>query len=336
MKSILIALSLITFVIAPVSADITYVVVGDSIARGNAAYGSRLDTAPSGWNPSFVSHSGTLAGELQTLTGHTVYNNAIGGEVSGVPGTNGALSNTPEGLKNRWYRDAVGGTDMSLTDSPRPNKTLDAKPSVIIAMIGANDCAYNGSSYAGYSWTVETTQNNIYWMTKNATENGVKTLWLTPTPVNDYCSKSYISSLREWELNNLSKITKVYDTYSFFNDPARNGYVKAEYAADEIHLNDAAWTAVSPHIYSDFMNIFIDIPPTINPGFSVNGSGYAIAKFSTPSRMTTFAKNPDTGAAYSSYVDVSGESIIVWKSGGLGAHDPILLRYNDIVYIWRA
>ena len=339
MKRILFLVILALVLLCSGASAISIVVNGDSTVRGAAAYGSREDTAPSGWTPTFSDHSGTIAGEIQNnmTTGNTVYNNAIGGEVSGVPGSNGALSNAPEGLRNRWARDSLGKKQTDLTDG-RPT-TNTPKPDLIVVGVGINDCVYNGSSYGGYSWTLDTTEDNLYWMAQNATDNGIKTIFLVPEPAAGYCSITYQTSLKSWMLSNLSGVTRVYNTWTLLNDPNNNGYMKSGYNIDNVHPNDAAWVYLTSNlvkVYPDWLS-----PQTFAPYFTISsnpkisGTNLLVPiSISNANASSISATNADTGESYTA--SGSNSNISLSRTGNF-ASGPYAVRmvYPDRTYIVR-
>jgi len=154
------------------------VVIGDSIALGY--YDARLQPLESRlqptYDPLFINPPGTFAYELESLTGFTWYNQAIGGQTTGD-------------LCRRWSRDALG-RDFDPSDG-RGRRTLERCPTHIVLDTGTSELR------AADSRAVPVIKKNIYRMIKTATENNIRVVVITIAPVKT-ANIQDIHSVNSW------------------------------------------------------------------------------------------------------------------------------------------
>jgi lysophospholipase L1-like esterase len=237
---VLFSVFVITFYVTYVNTNPkTGVVIGDSIAEGYPAHhGSYFNS----YNLSDNDTGGTFAGEFQNnLTHYKWYNFGVGAQ-------------TTRDVRERWNRDVLAQSSVLL-----PNKTISQKPNVVIVDVGINDCYYD--------YDVNETENNLYWMAINASQNNIRVQFMTLNPAksrlkfdNNTSINSWtkINIVNNWMKNNLTRINhyvRVFDAFSVLNDGS--GDILSAYSyGDGVHLNQNAYIMISNESHQQNRDLF--------------------------------------------------------------------------------
>lgn len=260
------------------------VVIGDSIAEGHPSTHGRLHTSTGTVDLNKANELGQQSFYYEQFAKIKVYNHGIGGERA-------------DQIRVRWNRDVLAQTDLALT----PTSTLPKKPAFVVIVCGINDV------WAGR--TSADIQADIEWMIDSAVSNGIYPIVFTIGPHNlmDANKLVTVKEVNAW-LVSKSKSTptmKLFDYYTYANDPNNDGKPKAGIFIDDVHptkityqniarqVIEEAFVEPFPAVVPRFINISTAIDSTNTPGTLSRPVSILLYVNDKPKHYFRLPNNPD-------------------------------------------